>query len=474
MTAYQVARRASIFGLAAALALTIGACERAETADIDLEGVWQSRGYGLIIENEGDRSRRIEYTPVSCLLDSDRSIERLVASLAGTPDPADGMFATGSRFALSTKVFDRLEEGGFERLCPNGLTEETDDPELNFEVLWQTFDQHYAFFEERDVDWDAVYAEFRPKVTKDTSSRELGRLLDRMLEKLKDAHVGLVVDGDDVVSVASRLDLRLADECRRGADCDIDDYVDDQYQAFGDIIKNVYLDDDVETGLNGRAWWGQIDDDTGYFRISAMAGFVRGDYSAASDLAAVETALDAMLDDIGDLPTMIVDVRLNGGGHDTVAVAIANRFTEKRRVFGSKRAYFDGSETAATDLVIEPAEGRRFEGEVAVLTSDITASAAEIFTMAMRAIPHATLVGAATEGILSDQLYRSLPNGWWFSLSNEIYLTQDGILFEKLGVAPDIEVPFLLPEDLEDDVDRGIDTALTLLADHAEAETRSH
>ncbi len=475
MTIDRETYRSWLLGLAVWLPLMIGACDPAETADADLEGLWRSQGYGLIIENTGSESRLIETTPVSCLLSDQEPIEAFQARLVDLPDAHRQSFALGSKATLSVKRFDRLDDNEFKGLCPDGLTESTSDPALNFEVLWQTFDQHYAFFGERNVDWDAVHAQLRPTITKNMSNRELRSTLGRMLGQLNDAHVSLYADGDDKVWVENALYARLLDECRRqdGPRCDIDDYLEDRYEAFDEIVKTSYLDDEVETGLRGRALWGEIDERTGYFRIDAMENLAEGAYSTSEDLRAIEHALDEMLEDIGDLPTMIVDVRLNGGGHDTVAVAIASRFAGERTVFGSKRAFFEGERLAATDLVIEPAKGRHFDGAVAVLTSEETASAAEIFTMAMRALPHVTQVGSRTQGILSDELYRTLPNGWTFSLSNEIYLTHDGALFEGIGVPPDIEVEFLLPHDLEKDIDPAIDTAVALLGKQADLKERS-
>jgi len=206
-----------------------------------------------------------------------------------------------------------------------------------------------------------------------------------------------------------------------------------------------------------------------------MEGFARGDYSTSADLKAIETVLDDMLEDIGSFPTMILDVRFNGGGHDTVAVAIANRFADQRRIFGTKRAFAGGDEASSTDMVIEPHEGgRRFDGDVAVLTSGETASAAEIFVMAMRSLPQVTLVGTPTEGILSDELYRTLPNGWSLSLSNEIYLTHDDQLFEAVGVPPDVEAPLLLPNDLTSNIDQGVDAAIAVLSERDEANNKNH
>ncbi len=453
-----------------------GACERAETASSELDGYWWSKDYGVLLDISGGDVQSIEQTPVSCLPTYSSSLEELRARLAAPVDLENGIIAIGSKATLSTKNYVRLDDGGFDQLCPGGLTARSNDSVLNFEVLWHTFDQHYAFFKERDVDWDAVYAEVRPKITEDMPSGDLGRTLVDMLNQLKDAHVYLDGDGDHWVSVSTRLERRLRDECRqqRGDACNAYDYADEQYAAFYQILDEVYLKNGTKTGLNGRARWGKMDDETGYLSIDAMASYTDDGYSASADLEAIDAVLDDMLDDIGDLPHMILDVRFNGGGHDTAAVAIANRFTDQRRVFGTKRAFAGGEDGLVTDMVIDAYEGRRFEGDVVLLISDETASAAEIFVMAMRALPQVTLVGTPTQGILSDEHYRTLPNGWSLSLSNEIYLTYDGKLFEAVGVPPDVEAPVLLPDDLKRRVDRGIDTALSILAERDEAVDKSH
>lgn len=471
------AYRARFLTLAVSCSLMIGACNPAETANVDLDGRWYAEDYGLIIDNAGDRIRMIEQTPVSCLVTEDEPIETLKNSLIGRPDPKKKTIITGSSATLSTKTFRHLDEEAFDLLCPNGLTDKTSDPELNFEVLWQTFHQHYAFFAEREIDWEANYAKARPKITKDMSEDDLGETLGAMLNQLEDAHVSLYIDDDDLVSVDTNFEARLREACQQeqGTACnthDFGDEVEDRYRSFKKVIETSYLDDEFETGLGGYALWGEIDERTGYFRIDAMEGLAEEHYSADADLAALEEALDQMLEDIGHLPTMIVDVRLNGGGHDTVAVKIAGRFADKRRLFGSKRAF--AGEGTTTDLVVEPAKGRRFAGPIAVLTSGETASAAEIFVMAMRALPNVTLIGTPTQGILSDELYRTLPNDWMFSLSNEIYLTHDGLLFEGIGVPPNIEAPFLGMDDLEHSVDPGIDAALTLLTEQAAVGPKNH
>jgi C-terminal processing protease CtpA/Prc len=59
----------------------------------------------------------------------------------------------------------------------------------------------------------------------------------------------------------------------------------------------------------------------------------------------------------------------------------------------------------------------------------------------MRALPNVVHLGEATDGSLSDELWKTLPNGWTLSLSNEIYLDSDGVLWEGRGIQPEILLP---------------------------------
>lgn len=78
-----------------------------------------------------------------------------------------------------------------------------------------------------------------------------------------------------------------------------------------------------------------------------------------------------------------------------------------------------------------------------VLASELTASAAEIFVLALLQRPSLTLIGEPTSGILSDTLERHLPNGWLLTLSNETYRVYDGEHYEDCGIPPHIRIPFL-------------------------------
>jgi carboxyl-terminal processing protease len=72
-----------------------------------------------------------------------------------------------------------------------GFAQDKNDPELNFEYLWKTYDRNYALFEVKNIDWDALYNVYRPKVNSNTTETELFDIMSELLGNLNDNHVWL-------------------------------------------------------------------------------------------------------------------------------------------------------------------------------------------------------------------------------------------------------------------------------------------
>jgi C-terminal processing protease CtpA/Prc len=105
-----------------------------------------------------------------------------------------------------------------------------------------------------------------------------------------------------------------------------------------------------------------------------------------------------------------------------------------------------------------------FSGEVALLIGPDSVSAAGVFAMALFGRkPRITRVGDNTQGVFSDMLERTLPNGWRFSLPNGTYLAEDGRAFDVVGVPPDVRVPVFPDQDLRDGRDSALEKAIDLL-----------
>ena len=181
------------------------------------------------------------------------------------------------------------------------------------------------------------------------------------------------------------------------------------------------------------------------------------------NIAAFSLTLDQVIADLSDVEGMIIDIRYNGGGDDFVSQMIASRFIDKELHAYSKQARLVDSRTPLQDIMLTPSGDTQYLGPVAVLVSTETSSAAEILAMTMRERANTVLVGEATGGGFSDILFKSLPHGLTFGLSNEFYVTPSGEEFEGTGVPVNIEQDFFTHEQLEADEDLGFDKAVAWL-----------
>jgi carboxyl-terminal processing protease len=120
-------------------------------------------------------------------------------------------------------------------------------------------------------------------------------------------------------------------------------------------------------------------------------------------------------------------------------------------------------ETPGREAYLVPEGDAPYLKPVAVIAGPDSASATEIFVMAMRALPQVTHIGEPTNGILSDGLYKSLPKGWEFSLSNEVYYDHTGVNHEAKGIMPQIQAPVFSLEDLKTGQDSALEASLKLL-----------
>lgn len=89
------------------------------------------------------------------------------------------------------------------------------------------------------------------------------------------------------------------------------------------------------------------------------------------------------------------------------------------------------------------------EMPMSVLVNGNTASAAELFTSALRDYEKAAIVGEKTYGKGCGQSYQPLSNGGYISITSFFYNPPFGENYDGVGIYPDIEVE--LPEEYEDE-----------------------
>jgi C-terminal processing protease CtpA/Prc len=82
----------------------------------------------------------------------------------------------------------------------------------------------------------------------------------------------------------------------------------------------------------------------------------------------------------------------------------------------------------------------------------MTASAAEVFLLAVTGSTNAIVLGEPSAGEFGEVFDRVLPNGVSFAMSMEVYTTLNGISYEAQGVPVDIPATY----------DKSIDTAIAM------------
>lgn len=439
--------------------LTATVCAGASTGR--MSGVWASEGYGRVLEITESQINTFDVTEISCVLRGSQPLRDFHRRINRINLSEDEQFSYYDEGGITRYNFTRLN--GLPDACIEAKAAEPIlDPEYNFEVFWRSFDENYAFFDTHDVDWQAVYQQYRPRVNANTSNDSLYDILTEMISLLDDRHVSL--EGDDYPRRYSghpgTLQKLLQKELPAGQHANRDAVI----AIARSVVAEHYLRSSIRDAIGGQFTWGWAAEGIGYFSVDAMAGYIDDDEASLRDsLRLVDQTMDQVIRDLKDAKGIIVDARWNGGGEDSNALHIAGHFTNQQLLAFTKRAWKGDGLTPEQEVFIPSHAVESYAGPVVYLCSSDTLSAAEIFSMAMMAMPNVTSLGEPTVGALSDTHSVYLPNGWLLRLSNEVYKAIDGKVYEGLGIPVDINLP--PPEDstLESYIRLGTDEAIALL-----------
>lgn len=310
-----------------------------------------------------------------------------------------------------------------------GPAPDTDSPVDSFDALWTEFDRHYSFFELKDIDWDALREEYRPRVTPETGDQALLRIMGEMLDHLEDGHVNLYSPAGQYAYI---------------------DWFDPYPESFWwPLIEDRVAS--VQYSPDGKITWGRYRT-VGYIHL--------GDFVGDERVGQVEDAVR----DLQEYDALILDVRSNGGGSARSARLVAGLFADTRFHhldirYRNGPGHDDFTEPDAKYVV--PREPH-FNGPVVVLTNRRTFSAAEDLVLAMKRIPGVTVIGDTTGGGAGSPITRELPNGWTFRLSRWIATDPSGWTWEGVGIAPDLHV-VQTADDLLSGREPVLDSALAVL-----------
>ena len=189
----------------------------------------------------------------------------------------------------------------------------------------------------------------------------------------------------------------------------------------------------------------------------------------------IQAAVLAEVEKMREAPGMIVDLRGNGGGSGEMSAKLAGRFFRDKQT-GIRLLTRTGKPVSLffMDVMkLEPelkgAGDKAYTKPVAIIVNESSASASEAFTVAMKELQRATVVGQRTCGCLLGYLgYADVPGGGWLAYSEIGFVTKNGTRVEGSGVLPDVEVK-LTREDYLFNRDRMLEAAETVLREKTAA-----
>ncbi len=304
----------------------------------------------------------------------------------------------------------------------------------NFDALWTAIDEHYCFFDEKDVNWDDVYAKYSPMVNESLSRTQLFGICENMLNELQDGHTNLSSGFETSYyrnwwsDYPQNFNRRIIEE----------NYLKFEYKQLGSVIYSI------------------LPENIGYILIPSFSGGLSNNN------------IDWILSDMLITNGLIIDIRDNGGGMMSNAEAWVQHFmteplTAGYMVHKNGPAHDDFDSPYPIEFNTLGAEHIVWIKPVVILTNRSTYSAANYFVMCMKELPQVIHAGATTGGGAGMPYSQELPNGWSVRMSSVKVLDSKGVITEH-GIHPDENCEINMnPQAEAEGRDTMLEFAITLL-----------
>jgi len=355
-----------------------------------------------------------------------------------------------------------------------------------FDDAWERINERYYDQTFHGLDWDAQRTTFRAQAAKADSARELYAVLRRMIGSLNDPHTRIyapdekfdwwrpkfVTTGFSIFEVDGLPTVVNVDPKSPAHDAgikagDVIETIDGQPALT--VIKNTLanLPQSVTAGARFRVFAKLLDgpSDTtvditsmtkdGKHRSSRLLRYwqqrelglrmMRRDGIAVISIEAFTKPIAAVFastisSQLKGARAVVVDLRTNGGGDAEAMSEVASAFLGSGMNLGLFTDRAGSSFMLSTQMraLSSPALSQTRGVPLVVLTSERTASAAEIFVAALRSSGRASVVGHETCGcVLAVRSQHVLPDGGLLDVSELDYATADGHRLEGHGLKPD-------------------------------------
>lgn len=364
-----------------------------------------------------------------------------------------------------------------------------------FEKAWEIVRGKFYDPNFNGVDWGKTRERYAPLVAAAKTDAELYELLNRMLGELKVSHMGVVTPDAlkqmTAPPVTTGLGLRMVEgqivvtRILPGSSAEhegvhpgfavekvggvavkeLDEALGKLHGAPNTLVVVNFLDerDEVrEVTLErmplgrGEVERSKLAGDASLYalfearRLAGGVGYIRFTSFIPALNKKIQEAIASML----DAPGLIIDLRSNGGGDDSVAINLAGQLFDKPTQLMVTR----GRKGEEFYYKAKPAK-RPYLGPVVMLVDGASGSASEQLAAGLQESGRAYVVGNVTAGDDMDAELEELPTGAYLIYAAGLPHTPQGLVVEGRGVKPDLEVN-LTRAGLLQGVDAQLDAAL--------------
>jgi carboxyl-terminal processing protease len=378
----------------------------------------------------------------------------------------------------------------------NGQSPPVTTAQLNlasFEKIWTTIRDKHWEQNPGGLDWQAVHAEFRPKIEKAGNTEEARAVMREMLDRLHQTHFAIfpasvledvdveamgdgspgidarVLDGETVVvrldpgSPAEKAGVQpgwkiLSVDGKELAPAILKLQSDPAVHeltlehalaarlsgAAGGSIRVRFVDGanrertlDLGLGLpRGQlSQFGNLPPMHVWFESKKIgdAGYVA--FNMFLDLPRVMTGFGNAITSCAQCSGFIIDLRGNPGGIAGMAMGMAGWLVSGQNELLGVMYLRDGTVKFSINPRLEA-----FNGPVAILVDGTSASTSEIFAGGLQDLHRARIFGTRTAAAALPSIIEKLPNGDGFQYAVANYISEGGKPLEGIGVTPDVEV----------------------------------
>ncbi|WP_054452989.1 S41 family peptidase [Pseudoalteromonas porphyrae] len=323
-------------------------------------------------------------------------------------------------------------------------------------VVLDSFSYHYAFTEEKELNWKALKSRWLQRADNNTTPDELQQIIDEFLEYIRDGHA-ILIDGS-LNRLSHYSPRKSASEIR------LKEYLveNSEFSDISQVYRYIYRQwiKNVESYFSTNKPAQYLADN---FLIAKLKG--GGSYFRVESFDAHETqeVMQKITPHFNRSKGVIIDLRDSSGGSDLVALQIMSYLIDKPLRIGTKSFKVPTGMSEKKGILVSPAYIKPFVGKIVVITSHLTPSAAEVFLIALKARHNVIFIGENSYGALSDALIKALPNGWGITLSNEFYADSEGQSYEFVGVPVEHAFEFPNIKDIKESKDSALEYAIKLL-----------